>query len=117
MPFSVSTQVDQLISYAKSCVKPAYEYFEEKFTEDLAFPLSVFKQARKFDPSKIVDMHPSADDIEYLRIFPFLNSNYIIHELKSELPKYLAAAEDVAPTADKKSWWKRNEEVLSMQLE
>ena len=25
---------------------------------------------------------------------------------------YIAAAEDVAPTADKKSWWKRNEEVL-----
>ena len=56
-------------------------------------------------------MHPSANDIEYLRIFPFLNSDYIIHELKSELPKYLAAAEDVAPIADK-SWWKRNEEVL-----
>ena len=56
----------------------AYEYFEGKFTEDLAFPLSVFKQARKFDPSKIVDMHPSTDDIEDLRIFPFLNSNYIM---------------------------------------
>ena len=89
MPFSVSTQVDQLIIIYKPCVKPAYEYFEETFTEDLAFPLSVFKQARKFDPSKIVDMHPSADDIEDLRIFPFLNSDYIIHELKSELPKYL----------------------------
>ena len=114
MPFSVSTQVDQLINYAKSSVKPAYEYFEEKFTEDLAFPLSVFKQACKFDPSKTVDMHPSADDIEDLRIFPFLNSDYISHELKSELPKYmyLAAAEDVAPMADNKSWWKRNEEVF-----
>ena len=55
-------------------------------------------------------MHPSTDDIEDLRIF--LNSDYIIHELKSELRKYLAAAEDVAPTADKKSWWKRNEKVL-----
>ena len=115
MPFSVTTLVDQLINYAKSCVKPVkpvYEYFEEKFTEDLAFPLSVFKQACKFDPSKIVDMHPSADDIEDLHIFPFLNSDYIIHKLKCELPKYLAVAEDVAPTADKKSWWKRNEEVL-----
>jgi len=97
------TQVDQLINYTKSCVKPAYEYFEDKFTEDLAFPLSVFKQARKFDFLKIVDMHPSADDIEDLRIFPFLNSDYIINELKSEFPKYLAAAEDVAPTGDKKS--------------
>ena len=69
LPFSVSTQVDQVINYAKSCVKPAHEYFEERFTEDLAFPLSVFKQARKFDPSKIVDMHLSADDIEDLHIF------------------------------------------------
>ena len=74
LPFSVSTQVDQLINYAKSCVKPAYEYFEEKFTEDVAFLLSVFKQARKFDLSKIVDMHPSTNDIEDLHIFPFLNS-------------------------------------------
>ena len=80
MPFSVSTQVDQLINYAKSCVKPVYEYFEEKFIEDLAFPLSVFKQARKFDPSKTVNMHPNADDIEDLHIFQFLNSDYIIAE-------------------------------------
>ena len=110
---SIPTQVQQLVKYAESCVEPAYKYFEDKLGEDLAISLSIFKQARKFDPSKIVDMHSSPDDIEELCIFPFLNSDSIIHELKSELPKYLAAANDVDPTTDKKSWWKRNEEILS----
>lgn len=40
-----------------------------------------------------------------LRIFPFLNSDAVIHGLKSELHQYLAAAEDVAVTIDRKGWW------------
>ena len=42
-----------------------------------------------------------------LRIFPFLNSN-IIDQLKLELPKYMAAAEDISPTVDTIVWWKRH---------
>ena len=55
--------------------------------EDLAFPLSIFKHARLFDPSKVVDLHPTTSDVNGLRIFPFLDSDHVIHELKTELPQ------------------------------
>ena len=109
---TVSSQSTQLMKYAKLCVKPAYEYFEEKFSEDLAIALSLFKCACLFDPSKVVDINPSVNKIEQLRVFPFLNSDSVIHELKTELPKYIAASHDVASTADRKGWWKRNSEIL-----
>ena len=43
----------------------------DKLSEDLhvAIPLSTFKQARLFDPSKVADIQPTAGDIEDLRIF------------------------------------------------
>ena len=103
---------DQLLNYAKECVKPAYKYFKQKFEEDLAVPVSVFKCARLFDPSKIVDIQPTGTDIDTVRIFPFLNSDPIVNGLKSELPKYLASAEDVSPAVDRVGWWRRHEEDL-----
>ena len=68
----------RLINY----VKP-----EDKFSEDIALPLSTFKQAHLFDPSKVADIQPTADDIEDVRI--------LMHELKHGLP---AEAEDIAST-------------------
>ena len=108
----VSSHSDMLVNYAKSCVKPVYKYFEKKFTEDLAIPLSIFKRARIFDPSIVVDLRPTTGDIDDLCIFPFLKSDSIIHELKSELPRYIATAEGVSSTVDKRDWWKRNCEAL-----
>ena len=45
---TVPSHSTQLICYAKSCVKPAYDYFQDYF------PLSIFKYARLFDPSKVM---------------------------------------------------------------
>ena len=101
----------QMITYSKSCIQPGYDYFEKKFREDLAEPLSVFKCARIFDPVKVIDLKPSVSDVDDVRIFPFLNDD-IIAQLKIELPKYLAAAEDVSPDVDKCGWWKRHEVQL-----
>lgn len=53
---STPTQVDRLTKYAKSYVKPAYDYFEEKLTEDLAIPMSVIKEAHKFDSSRVCNV-------------------------------------------------------------
>ena len=50
-----------------------------------------------------------ASDIEGLRIFPFLDSDSIINELKIE---YLATAEDIPPQIDKLEWWKKHEHKL-----
>ena len=103
---------NQLISYAKACVKPAYEYFEKKFNEDLVVPLAIFKCARLFDPVKICDMKPALDDIDTLRILPFLNNDVSINNLKSELPLYLATAEGVSQDIDKLEWWKKHEKSI-----
>ena len=69
---SVLSCRNQLIAYAKACLKPAYDYFETKCNEDLAISISMFKCARLFDPSKMNDMKPTAADVDTLRLFPFL---------------------------------------------
>ena len=49
--------------------------------------------------------------VDNLKIFPFLKSR-IINNLKSEMPKYLALAEDVSPRIDKNDWWRKHETEL-----
>ena len=105
----VPSHKNQLIAYAKACVKPAFDYFNCKFGTDLEKAVSAFKYARFFDPVKIVEIKPSASDIGRLRIFPFLDSDSIIDGLKVELPKYLATAEDISPEIDRLEWWKKHE--------
>ncbi len=68
----------QLITYAKACC---------------------VKAARYLSPSKVNELKPTAVDIDSLNAFPFLNSE-VIDGLKSELPEYLAAAEDVSDKVD-----------------
>ena len=47
-----------------------------------------------------------------LKFFPSLNLSIIIDNLKSELHKYLAMAEDVSPSIDKNDWWMKHETEL-----
>ena len=42
----------QLIMFAKECVKPAYHYFKQKFDNDLQHIVNAFKAAQFFSPSK-----------------------------------------------------------------
>jgi hypothetical protein len=49
--------------------------------------------------------------VDNLKVFPFLKSQDVIDNLKSELPKYLALAEDVL-SIDKNDWWRRHESSL-----
>ena len=109
---SVPTLRNQLVKYAKACVKSGFEYFERKIRNDLAVQLAIFKHARMFDPAKVADLKPTQSEIQALRIFPFLNNDSVIEGLVSELPRYVASAEDVSPVADKRAWWKRHEDNL-----
>ena len=95
----------QLLAYADSCVKPAYDYFKSKFENDLRPVLLAFKAARFFSPSKISELQPTSLMINDMQVFPFFDSD-IIENLKSELQAYLAAAEDVSGTIDTIWWWK-----------
>lgn len=109
---STSTQKQQLIHYGKTCVKPAYDYFQQKFDNDLKVAVSIFKYARYFDPGKIGELKPSSSDVDNLRVIPGLSSGAVLVGLKSELPKYMAIADGVSMRADKLLWWKNHESEL-----
>ena len=87
----------QLLAYAESCISSAYTYFRSKFENDLHPVLQAFKAGSFFSQHKISEVQPSAADINLLGLIPFLNSPETLNGLKTELPSYLAAAEDVSP--------------------
>ena len=51
----------QLMDYADSCAKPAFEYFTCKFNgdDDLKRAVTFFKYAQYFDPSKLSELRPT----------------------------------------------------------
>ena len=96
----------QLLAYAESCISSAYTYFRSKFENDLHPVLQAFKAGSFFSQHKISEVQPSAADINLLGLIPFLNSPETLNGLKTELPSYLAAAEDVSPQVNPIQWWK-----------
>ncbi len=106
-----STHERQLIDYAKAACVPAYANFKEKFDNDLRPIVLAFKSARYLSPSKVNELKPTANDMDSFAAFPFLNTE-AINGLKSELPEYLAAAEDVSDEVDVLMWWKSHEGTL-----
>ena len=70
----IPTREKQLIDYAKSCVEPGYQYFEDKFGNDLKSALSAFECLRYFNPAKINELQPSAGDLDDLQVLPFFSS-------------------------------------------
>lgn len=67
----------QLMAYAKQCVQPAYEYFEDKFTGGLGDVLSAFKAARLFCPSRVPELQPLPMTLHAL---PFLHCNSVLSD-------------------------------------
>ena len=102
-----------LIDYANQCIRPAKDYFEEKFDAvngELGAVVSAFKAARLFSPHKASEMRPSTVAVDQLEALPFLSDK--LDDLKLELPLYIAAAEDVSNTTNALEWWKMNETKL-----
>ena len=85
-------------------MQPAYDYFHLKFNSDLKPVLDAFKAACLFSPSKLHKLKPSTADIDCLKAFPFLNSQPAIDGLKSEIPTYMAASEDVSTDINPVAW-------------
>ncbi len=109
LPGGDTVHEQQLVVYAKACAQPAYTYFKEKFDDKLKPALLAFKAARYFSPSKIAELKPTATDIDFICSFP---STAVMDDLKSELPMYLASAEDVSSHIDPVAWWKSHEADL-----
>ena len=101
----------QLQAYASGCADPAFDYFYNKFDNDLERVMQVFKVARLFSPIKISELKPAAADLDDLSCLPFLDSA-IINNLKCELPTYIAAVEDVSDSIDPIRWWKTHQDQL-----
>ena len=108
-----TTHEAQLKQYANTCYPPAYSYFKEKFGNDLKDSVEAFKAARYFLPCKINELKPSISDIQFLQLFPFIDST-LISELKLEMAEYVAAAEDVVESVNPLNWWKAKEENHSL---
>ena len=97
-----------LIQYATSCVQPGLVYFNEHLSGSMSIPLAAFKAARLFLPLKIQEMKPDCAAVDSLSAFPFLENTTLV-SLKSELPQYMSAAEDVDPTYSPLEFWKNHE--------
>ena len=72
----------------------------------------MLKAAQLFCPVKVSHLQPTAQDIDTLVVFPFLSD--CINDLKLELPKYLAKADDDTAPADCVEWWKQHKEELPL---
>lgn len=109
---SVAPEIQQqLVAYARSCIQPGLDYFERQSQTSLKAPLAAFKAARFFCPHKLGLLKPTAADIDLLSAFPFLSPQEL-SSLKSELPTYLAKADDIGPTVDHLLWWKQYSTLL-----
>ena len=83
------------LSYAGHCVQRAFDYFEGKCFQDFTPIMDAFKSARLFNPGKVTDLKPTAAPVDTLKAFPFFRDE-LIHDLKLELPYYLAAADSTS---------------------
>ena len=102
----------QLVQYATSCVQPGMQYCNERLHDSMQIPLAAFKAAWLFSPLKVQEMQPDCASMDSLSAFPFLDCN-TLGNLKSKLPQYLAAVEDISPTYSPLEFWKTHELSLS----
>ena len=99
--------LQQLVDYAKNCVKPGLQYFLDKFSNDSSVSVSAFKTKWLFLPQKVVEFKPDAATLDSLQAFPFLKPS-ILRNLKSELPTYLAKAGDIDASIHPLDWWRNH---------
>lgn len=98
------------LQYAASCVQPGLQYFEDHKATTMKNLLACYKAACLFSPAKLQEMQPSCADVDSLPAFPFLSGS--LDALKSELPAYLAASEDIDASYDPLEFWKRHRSSL-----
>eukprot|EP00475_Leptophrys_vorax_P010335 TRINITY_DN16952_c0_g1_i1.p1 TRINITY_DN16952_c0_g1~~TRINITY_DN16952_c0_g1_i1.p1 ORF type:complete len:312 (-),score=93.90 TRINITY_DN16952_c0_g1_i1:114-1049(-) len=99
-------------AHVKSVVRPMIRYFRERFVEvphgadrnaDIFNSIELFKVIRIFDPEKVVDLNPHAEDIRRLCQFKPFSKLGIFNALVQELPAYrrIAAEHKLAENEDK----------------
>ena len=107
-----AARVQQYIHYGKSCVKPGLDYFVSKFGNDLSESVLAFKAAEFFLPWKVIEMQLTAASVDDLKVYPFLNEQTILGNLKCELSVYVAKAAGVTPDVEVMAWWRNHSSEL-----
>ena len=109
------TTQQQLLDYVISCIQPGSAYFHQsKFGAqgELHQLVMCFKAACLLSPLKMKNMQPTTTMVDRLAVFPIFDEPTRLHNLKAELPVYVAAVEDVFPEVNVVHWWKRHELAL-----
>ena len=102
-----STAQQRHRSYARSCMQPALDYFQELLDSSLKEQILVFKAVRVFNPHKIVMLKPDVSHVNALQVVPFFKDDEL-ENLKAELPSYVAKADGISDELAALEWWKLN---------
>lgn len=60
----------------------------------------MFKASQLFVSCKVARMKPTCDTVDMLKIFPILNDDFVLQDLRAELNSYLMKSADVSPEID-----------------
>lgn len=104
----------QWINYATQCIRPAYQFYQDKFIHGPLQPLvMIFKSCRLFDPVKVKEMQPdTAAAVNALRCVPFFDADNVIQPLQRELAAYQALTDDIAGETNVLEWWSQHSEEI-----
>ncbi|PFX19546.1 hypothetical protein AWC38_SpisGene16042 [Stylophora pistillata] len=103
----------QWINYATQCIRPAYQYYQDKFNHGPLQPLvTIFKSCRLFDPVKVKEMQPDAAAVHTLRCVPIFHADNVIQPLQGELATYQALTDDVAVEINVLEWWSQHSKEI-----
>ena len=102
----------QLVASASLSVQPGFEYFKSKFDNELSPIVKVFKATRMLSPIKMSEMKVDTSTVDELSALPSLNNPTVLANIKSDLPAYVSAVEDIDKDIDVLQWWRKQEKDL-----
>lgn len=104
-----AAQRQQWMDHALQHPPAAVRYFNDRFGEggSLHELVMAFRAARLCDPRQVHILDITVAKVDDLALFPSISAAAIL-ELQEELPRYIAATEDLADNIDPLLWWRRN---------
>lgn len=102
----------QMYQRGIAAIQPGWDYFNQTILGTMFPQVEIFKAARLFNPHKVCQLRPIANDIDVVASIEFLNDPKLIRNLNTELPRYLTKADEIWEGVDPVHWWKTNEAEL-----
>lgn len=113
-------QEEHLIAQARECIRPAIQYFRQRFNHcngDLFQVVRLFKVLRIVCPVQARQIDVGLEQVDALRVLPCLDEDDVITALQEELPAYLVAAADAVIDKERTRlmWWKQQTKLPTWQ--